>query len=197
MGEIGENILNLKYIYYSPRIIFFNRVNSSNISSLSELKPPPGWAAVAGAAEVFDGVPGALGAAGGPGLFANVGVFAAGAAEGSPDPGVGGSFGAGGKSPARLGGPPPEGALGGPPPGGALGGPPPGGALGGPPPEGALGGPPLAAAGVALGAAAAEAATVSSAPPDPLNKVYNVLAAAVLAAPVVGVAILAEEVLTV
>ena len=100
MGEIGENILNLKYIYYSPRIIFFNRVNSSNISSLSELKPPPGWAAVAGAAGVLGGVPGAPGAAGGPGLFAKAGGFAAGAVEGSPDPGVGGSFGAGGKSPA-------------------------------------------------------------------------------------------------
>ncbi len=170
---------NFKYTYYSPRIIFFNRVNSSNISSLSELKPPPGWAAVAGAAAAPGVLGGAPGAAGGPGLFAKAGGFAAGAPEGAPDPGVGGSFGAGGKLPARLGGPPPEGAL------------------GGPPPEGALGGPPLAAAGAALGAPAAGAAVVCSAPPDPLNKVNNVLAAAVLAAPVVGVAILAEEVLTV
>ena len=123
------------------------------------------------------------GAAGGPGLLAKAGGFATGVAGGAPDPGVGGSLGAGGKFPARLGGPPPEGAIGGPPPGGAIGGPPPGGALGG---------PPLAAAGIALGAAG-----VPSAPPDPLNKVNNVLAAAVLAAPVVGVAILAEEVLTV
>ena len=135
------------------------------------------------------------GAAGGPGLFAKVGGFAAGAGA-PPDPGVGGNFGAGGKLPAFLGGPPPEGTLGGLPPGGALGGPPPEGALGGPPPEGALGGPPLAVAGAALGAAA-EAPGVASAPPDPLNKVYNVLAAAVLAAPLDGVAILAEEVLTV
>ena len=136
-------------------------------------------------------MPGALGgvpgAAGGPGLFANVGGFASGAALAPPDPGVGGNFGAGGKLPARLGGPPPEGALGGPPPGGALGGPPPGGALGG---------PSLAVAGGALGAAAGTP-EVASAPPDPLNKVYNVLAAAVLAAPLDGVAIFAEEVLTV
>lgn len=180
-------MLNLPY---SPLIIFLRRFNSSSISSRKELNPPPALGAIAGAAE--GDAPGALGgplegAAGGPGRFAKVGGCVTpplGAEGGAPLPGAGGNLGAGGK-PERFGGPPLEGEAGGDPLGGAVGGPPLGGAFGAPE-IGGLGSPIFAL--VVVGVAGAL---------PPLNKLNSVLAAAVLAFSVVGVAIILEEVLTV
>ncbi|KKL62190.1 hypothetical protein LCGC14_2187660, partial [marine sediment metagenome] len=75
---------------YSPRMIFLSLDNSSNISSLSELSPPPASGAVSGAS------PG-----GTSGLFACAGGPEEGGPEGGPE---GGNTGAGGK-PGFFGGP--------------------------------------------------------------------------------------------
>ncbi|TFG15382.1 MAG: hypothetical protein EU535_01790 [Promethearchaeota archaeon] len=195
-------------IYYSPRIIFFKRFSSSNISSLSELNPPPGLAATEVAADpggdpgaAGGPIPGAAGGAapgalGGPGLLAKAGAFTPGGAEGgAPDPGAGGSLGAGGKLPPGFGGAPPDGGLGGSPPGGAFGGAPPDGGLGGPPPGGAFGGAPPGKLGGPLAAAVGVPEGASCAP-VPLSNENKVLAAAVFAL-VVEVATMVEEVLTV
>lgn len=165
-------------------MIFFKRFNSSSISSLKELNPPPGFGAIVGVDGAVEGAaPGALGgpegAVGGPGRFAKVGGWVApalGAVGGAVPPGAGGSFGAGGK-PVRFGGPPAEDEAGTVPLGGAFGAP----AVGG------LGSPILALAGVVDETGAF----------PPLNKLNKVLAAALLALSVVGVAIILEEVLTV
>jgi hypothetical protein len=178
-------------------MIFFKRVNSSNISSLNELNPPPALGAAAGAGAILaGGLGGALlgaGAAGGapPGIgarLANEGIFtppSGGAAGGLPA--VGGNLGAGG-SPALFGIPPLLEADGGPELG-ADGGPLLG-ADGGPVREGGL--PPDGADGGPLAAIAAGAADTSPAPP-PESKLNNVPAAFCFALPGVATTFLEEE----
>jgi hypothetical protein len=186
---------------YSPLIIFLSRFNSSNISSLSELNPPPACGA-AGLAVAGGAAPGAFGGplVGGPvGLLTNVGAFggpaSAPGAFGGPDVGgpplEGGRTGAGGKL----------GFLGGPPPGGFGGAPTEGGVLGGAVLlGGALGGPPLGGAGAA-DTGGADGFGAGGVPPEagplPLNKLNNVLAAAVFASPLDDATIFFEDVLTV
>ena len=107
-----------------------------------------------------------VGAAGGVGLLANDGVLTTPlfGACGGPLPAVGGNFGAGGRF-DLFGGPPVEGALGGIPLAGLVGG----------PLLGDLGGVPTVDEVVAV------AGVGCAAPGLPLNKLNNVLAAAVFA----------------
>ena len=173
-------------------MIFFKRFNSSNISSRKELNPPPVWGTLTGAgagagagAEIDDGALGGLagtpvaGAAGGVGLLANDGVWTTPlfGACGGPVPATGGNLGAGGKL-VRLGGPPVEGAFGGTPLAGLFGG----------PTVGEEGGASIAGEALAIAGAA---------PGVPLNKLNNVLAAAVFAWPVEADTTFLEDVLTV
>ena len=112
---------------YVPRIIFFRRSNSFNISSRSP--PKPAFPA---------GAPGdEAGVLAGAGLVANEGVFTAVVTAGGAVPGEGGSFGGGGNADLPPGGPDggPEGSPEGGPEGGPDGGPeggPDGGPDGGP-----------------------------------------------------------------
>jgi hypothetical protein len=186
---------------YSPLMIFFNRFNSSSISSRKELSPPPGFGAVmeaTGPGELTaaggcggDPAAGDTGAVGGPGLLTNVGDCVTpglGAAGGGP-PEVGGNFGAGGRL-AR--GVPAVGAFGGPLDDGALGGPALPVFLGGPPELGIAGA--TGAAGTVVIGGAAE---IGGAGPPPLSKLNKVLAAAVFAEVSIGETSFVEDELSV
>jgi hypothetical protein len=179
---------NNKMLDYSPRIIFFRRFNSSNISSRNELSPPPALGAPGcpppPGAEL-GGPPPPDGAFGGPELGAFGGPDD-GALGGPPPPD--GAFG--GPELGAFGGPPaPDGGEGkfdflGGPELGAFGGPD-DGALGGPPPpDDAFGGPPPEDGGVgAFAPADAAGAELAGAACLPLNKLNKVFAAVDFASP--------------